>query len=288
MFIRRNINYGAPINRMSPLNKGLVGWWKVLPRRYGGLTWFNLAGFNHATLTSMGTSSATSGWNATTHPGGYGELRFDGTNDWANLGNSHFCRNVGAFTFTCWVKFAAVGTIQDLVRFSINNGGAASTTARFGFHNIAANTLELFGRAPDSQGLQTISLTGFTTATGIWYHFTAAIDYANDAGDVYLNGVALGKSGTFAFTNTATDDNLSASTAFGAISDGSGNRVNGFMDDIRLIQRIPDATEAMAIYRAALTGYKDQLNWIRYPVFGSAAVAFGLDEDGVWYVPTYT
>src|SRR4029077_5506129 len=79
------IDFRSPLNRQHPLNRAVVGAWEVLPGLSGGALWYNLAGPYHGTLTNMATAGGASGWGGTTRTGGYGEMRFDGSNDTVSI-----------------------------------------------------------------------------------------------------------------------------------------------------------------------------------------------------------
>jgi len=97
------LNYGTPVNGMHPLNRGLSGWWKVLPLRSSGLLWSDLVGVAPGTRQGMGAGSGTSGWGATTRRGGFGEMRFDGTDDYVSLPAVPGL-DPPALTLACWPK----------------------------------------------------------------------------------------------------------------------------------------------------------------------------------------
>lgn len=71
----KTLYYGQPISA-NPLNRGLVGRWKVVPWYFGGPRLINLAGKDHGTLTA-GTA-----WRA---GGEYGQLFFDGSDDYVDM-----------------------------------------------------------------------------------------------------------------------------------------------------------------------------------------------------------
>src|SRR5215831_20671009 len=79
-----------PADRSAPLNDGCSGWWMFLPGLSGaGTVWRDLLAPDHGTLTNMAQpATSTSGWGLTTlRPGGFGELRLDGSDDYVSFGN---------------------------------------------------------------------------------------------------------------------------------------------------------------------------------------------------------
>src|SRR5688500_11296274 len=78
----RPVSLLGPVNRLHPLNRGLVAWFLTLPGLSGGLKWHNLMDLSngpHGTLTSM--DPPTDWVSAKARPGGFGALDFDGSND---------------------------------------------------------------------------------------------------------------------------------------------------------------------------------------------------------------
>src|SRR5688572_2591053 len=94
---------GDAVNRASPLNRGLVSWYMVLPNRIGGggNTLRDLCRRNHGTLTNGPT------WSGSRAPGAFGSISLDGSNDYINLGtgNRFFGSSLtNPFTIVCWIR----------------------------------------------------------------------------------------------------------------------------------------------------------------------------------------
>src|SRR4051794_33812532 len=100
------IDPARPVNPDHPLNRERRAWWIVVPGTDGGRQIFDLMGFNHGTLTNMTT--AGSGWGGTARRGGYGNLLFDGSNDYVALGSR--VGPTGGLTVAAWVRPSSTGS----------------------------------------------------------------------------------------------------------------------------------------------------------------------------------
>lgn len=111
----------SPLNTDHPLAPD--HWWVVLPGLDGGRFWYDIGARApaHGTLTNMTTSA--SGWRGTTRPGGFGEVRFDGTDDYVDGGTaSSLNPGTGDWSVSLWVKTTA-STRQTLVQKYTYSGG---------------------------------------------------------------------------------------------------------------------------------------------------------------------
>jgi hypothetical protein len=240
------LTVGTPVNWQAPLNRGLVGWWKVLRERMGGVRWLDLAGTNHGDLpTVMLPRSAVSGFNATTRSGGLGEMRFDGTDDTMQAGTGTPTLDLDVFTLSFWVW----GTTQ------VNAYGGIMWRMLFGtagwavqIDNVGPN---LYMRVDTSGGIsQGLFFTGaFSLLDAQWHNATFTINNGS---------VAAYKDGVFVASATyVVGTGLRASTS---LNFGLGAPKIA-LDDIRITARILEDSEVMALYRASLTGYRQELNW---------------------------
>lgn len=100
----------AGMNRMNPFMKGLVSWWVVVPQLAGSGKWYDIIGGQHGTLTNMAGGTA-SGFGPTSRPDWWGEMRFDGTNDYVVAGpNDYYTFANQTFTVSFWYRLTAVGS----------------------------------------------------------------------------------------------------------------------------------------------------------------------------------
>src|SRR5690606_30479453 len=91
---------------------GLISWWMVLPHWRGGLTWRDLCGRNHGTLTNMDPPTDWVGPRG--RPGGWGALDFDGSNDHVLVAHSNSF-NVSSLSVAAWVRASVGGSTRLIV-----------------------------------------------------------------------------------------------------------------------------------------------------------------------------
>ena len=228
------------VDRTAPFAQGLVAWWRVLPGVSGGGQWVDLMGRFNTTLTNM-TAAGTSGWGATTRAGGTGEVRFDGTNDYATTPSSGLLYPP-AFTLTVWVRRTATGSDYQRV-LSHPDGGSRHLYVR------AAGTVST-SILVSAGGGTTISHdnVGGPIDVGTWYFLSMSYDtvvgfsFARNCVQQFSdpqNGTA------FAITNVIL---------FGANSGASADRFTGAMDDVRLYNRVLATRDLCGVMRASSLG----------------------------------
>lgn len=222
-----------PVNSRHPLNRGRVAWWLTVPGIYGGRQWFDLCGLHHATLTSMTTGE---GWRASTRPGGFGAMLFNGTNGHYALISS--IASPAAFTMALWVNSSSIATSQV----------ALCVGSSINLHFIELVTSKIRGYD------NTNNIDGATTLqSNTWYRviFTST----GAVGSVYLNGVLDGQL-TSAPGAVAADE-----ATIGNYRSGFATfPVIGFLDDVCLWNRALSAVEIKADYDLSRLGYPGVLN----------------------------
>lgn len=183
---------------------------------------------NGLTWTSAGQMSAA--------------LRFDGSNDFVNLGSDlGILRNVNATTVTAWIKPAstmAPNTYREIVSISVNNGATPTNTSRVALSlkgDGSAGGLYLGGRSTDTEAQKVLTVDANLQANQ-WYHVAGVIDFASGSLTIYLNGLRVATS-TVAFAQTHTPNTVSTSAALGAQDTGNANYFHGDMDDVRIYSR---------------------------------------------------
>ena len=168
-------------NRHAPLAQGLVSWWRVIPGISGGRQWYDLTGGVPATLTNM-TTAGTSGWGSTTRPGGQGELRLDGTDDYA-LSPSTSRLWPAEATHTLWVyRTATGGAFQTLF------GAADSTSRQLAVRDTGALYTSISYRDVTTgiPGVYGNDSTGPTIGVGVWVHLALQVSL-NGGMYLYVN-----------------------------------------------------------------------------------------------------
>jgi hypothetical protein len=233
-----------PINTSRPEARGLLRLWQVLPGRMGGTNWADLLAHAPATLISMApTGSVTSGWGTTTRRGGFGELRFDGTNDYVTLGTSPVYDFPNAtFTVTGWCRATSAGTV---VGKRLASGGTGGWFLRLN----ADGTLT--ARVLDGGNVAAAERTSLTTTalTNRWFHFLAVfvtdtVTAATNDVTIYIDG-RLSQDARFSAANLPYAVGPYALTV-GAYVDPA-NFLTGALDDLRIYRGSLGAVTAQKI-----------------------------------------
>lgn len=237
------INLANPVNWSHPLNRGRVGWWIGLPPRDGGLGYYDLCGLNHGTL------NGGLAWGGTSRPGGYSELRGDGTAKYVDCGNGPAIGVTSNMSFACSVKLNATGTF-------VFAGKDASSGGRAWDLDTTGSGARFYVNG----GSNGIANGGTSLLANTWYRLVGT--YRNNGGvngtlTVYINGIGDGG---------ATTGDTSVPTATAALRLGSRSYsgfeqyVNGSYDDFTLWNRELTAAEVAADYELSRTGYPGVLN----------------------------
>jgi hypothetical protein len=233
---QRLLNYGNLVNWDAPLNRGLVSWWLQLPQLRGGPKLFDIAGRNHGTLTNGPTWGGSLG-----RPGQFGALAFSGSN---YVALSQPIALTGALTIQFGIRWTAIGSAGVLL------GGADPNY----FPYIDATNIYIrSGVSPSS-----IAHGGITD--GVDYTITITCDGTNAI--VYKDTTSLGS----ILQQTPTV------SAIGSFSDGTVG-VSASIFFLKYWTRQISAAEVASGIQDSRQGYPATLNWIRRPVYGSAAAA---------------
>jgi hypothetical protein len=228
------------VDRTAPFAQGLVAWWRVLPGVSGAPRWYDLLGRFNATLTNM-AAAGTSGWGATTRAGGQGEVRFDGTNDYAVTPSSALLYPP-AFTLTLWLRRSATGSDYQRV-LSHPDGGSRHLYVR------AAGTISTSVLVSAGGGTSIgHDNEGGPITVGTWYFLS--MSYDNVVGFAFARNCVQ----QFADAQNGTAFGLTNVVLFGANSDGSVDRLTGAMDDVRLYNRVLPTRDLCALMRASSQG----------------------------------
>lgn len=252
------LNSASPINWEHPLNSGLVIDLTVSPNPSwrGSLTLHDLVrgGKNRhdGTLTSMAfPPTTTSGWAGPQGRfGGYGSIRFDGTNDCIVSSGP-----ITSKTICAWVKFTAttiragfvqVNSTNQHVLASGNSGGRFATTPS----------------TSASAGVETVAQFN----DGKW-HFAVAL---RDTNEIYVDGVS---------TATQVDtNNYSMDVAVTIGRRNATNFIASSMDGVMIYNRALIATEIAALFKESRQGNPNRWNWVRR-IIVLDAVATGIAFD---------
>jgi hypothetical protein len=213
----------------------------------------------------MTTAGGASGWSSTFRPGGDGELRLDGTDDYASAPQtSVFVRHALPFTLMAWVKDDTAGvslaTFHRIVSWydgtaniQLGLGGFVGTTQR-GFYLANATT-----------GGLAAAVVSAAVPTG-WHHVAVTFD-GSSTYVLYLDGAASSLSDATTvgiYTGDATTIYL------GQRGDPAGFLV-GALDDVRLYDRALTAPVVRAIYVNSLLGLPGLLRRVALPTVNLAS-----------------
>lgn len=238
MFRTGAINAAHPVNWESPLNRGLVGWWLTLPQRMGGNRLMDLCQpGNHGTLTSSPTWGSAAG-----RPGGYGSVKFSGSNYVSCGGGTALDVAAGDFSFCCWAQWTTTSAAFPMCKTT-----GASTNG----YDLLLNRISGGASLRLNGGDATVDSTSSSLNDGAWHHLcgTRVSGYVS----FFVDGVETGAT-TFATSIT----NTSAPLVFG------GRNTTAFaacsVDDCRVFNRASSASEVHQLYNDARTGYQQTLN----------------------------
>jgi hypothetical protein len=236
------IALGQPVNWSHPLNRGRVAWWLALPGRMSGPTWSNLMGSGHGTLTGGPK------WGGTTRPGGYGQVLFDGVDDYADLGVLPLN---GDFTVAAWVYAA-----------SLNSAGARRVLfGKKGGSNSRQMSLTWATTSKLSIGEEDIAIIATTAADfplARWAH----VAWTHKAGshNVYIDA-AVAATAAYTFVGPYAGPSY--------LGDASAFTFDGPMDDVTAYARGLSAAEVWSLRDLSRRGYPGVLNRL-----GPSLVAF--------------
>ncbi|MFA6096302.1 MAG: LamG-like jellyroll fold domain-containing protein [Candidatus Paceibacterota bacterium] len=104
----------------------------------------------------------------------------------------------------------------------------------------------LRGFFADGTNLAGKDSVGGVISTGSWYHIAAVVRGLNDV-SLYVNGQEV--SGTYGGNATSTYDNT-APMRMGAIVPGSGNNIDGKLDEVRIYNRTLSSQEILDLYNS--------------------------------------
>lgn len=238
------------LNPRAPLNQGLVAKYICLPGMTGGQYWYDLCQKNKGTLTNM---TSGYGWQgAMGRPGGWGSMRFDGSDDYVDCGTSNLFQ-VGTgknLSLALWFR-----TTQTTNWCIVARARYAAATGRWAFLREAGATSFFIG---DTLGGTYVSVTA-THLDGIWHHVVGT--YASDGViNVYLDGGKFTASGNRTPSTSATYNLL-----FGKYNDTSGGATGTFYqytgdaDDISIYDRPLSAGEVAGLYEASKNQYRNEI-----------------------------
>lgn len=260
-----NLNWLGPINRLHPLNRGLVSWWMIIPGLTGGPTWIDLAdpsNGNHGTLTNMDTATD---WVPSNRLGGWGALDLDGTNDWVDVAQKDI---VGAFPITLCGWMRPNGTTRDYQIITISDKSFSAHYFQLGL--LSGTPTWFYQPRSGEAGPETATLSG-GAAPDLEWSFVCGVSKSQSDHELFVNGISAATSSQDISNYPVSTDQTSIGVLYRNGSPDT-NLAIAQIDDVRAYKRALSASEALSLYQLSRQGYPGMLNRIEPRLFVAAAV----------------
>lgn len=243
------------VNRLHPLNAGLVAWWMPIWGTSGGSTLVDLCGQHAAALVSM---DPVTDWVANTVVHAFSALNFDGSDDYAVFNP---LPPLSTFTIAAWVRLTAGQAFGGIVN-SRQSGRAGFQFTHDGSSTTAFQPhLCVWSGSAESSNTRIASSYTYPMAVPRLFVWT----WNGSASAFYDNGVSIA---TEAGNTTWTPTHGSS------LGEGWTDRnTGGDYHDIRVLNRAWSASEVRAYYDESRHGYPGTLNRIRLPFALQSGVA---------------
>lgn len=246
------IDRRQPLNRRFGLNAGTVARWMVLPGFVGGVQWRDLAGPNTGTLLN----ATFKNWATASHPGGWGSLVLDGSDDYVSAPYS-------ALNLT---TTGTIGLWANVTTWA-NSPYLFSKYAAVGYRLEYAAGRIFFSIADGTTNQQPNVI--IAPSTGVWHRIVIAM--TGSFITFYMDGVIFG--GPFAQTSasaaTTQDFEIGAASGLG----DSGRRLQGSVDDVFVSTRGWSQADVTFDWLNSQTGYRRELNRLKPLRIGAVAAA---------------
>jgi hypothetical protein len=189
-------------------------------------------------------STNPSGWTADNRRWGAGALRFDGTDDYVNLGTGLNSITTFPITVEAWIKIDS----QTGTPMIVQQNGSATNYYGFRFGIVGTYQLDISygnGGLIGAGNRQSKATKANVIAPGQWYHVVGIIRGATDM-SIYVNGVDVG--GTY--SGSASTMAVSGNGSIGRAVFASTFYLDGTIDSLRIYTRALSASEIIANYNA--------------------------------------
>jgi hypothetical protein len=205
------------------LGQGLVGRWK-LDEANGNTAVDSAGGDNNGTLN--GPARVQGGYPGAKYPNP-GALRFDGDNDFVELGTNNLPRNNARQSVAFWFNFTTMPT-DGAVCVSMTDGPENNTRLKIGFNE---NRVMVWKSSGDN-------LASAPPVAPGWHHY--AYTYDGTTHRLYIDGMLR------AMSNAAADNGPAGNARLGAIYNNAEN-YGGLLDEVRIYNRPLTPTEVTAL-----------------------------------------
>ncbi|MDO8523310.1 MAG: LamG domain-containing protein, partial [bacterium] len=219
------------------LNQGLVGYWSFDGKDMSNLTAFDRSGNNNNGTLTNGPTRAI---------GKIGQaLKFDGVNDYVNIGDKTTLELNFPLTISAWVKQSSIGVL-DTETSIISKYLSAGNQREWHFSTISQGSQITFEFIKSRDGVGAGSLDPVSSATLVgantWAHGAITIDSSGNY-VFYLNGVPDG-------TGTIANTTIFHGTASATIGEWSNPAAlfPGSIDDVRVYNRALTPAEILRLY----------------------------------------
>lgn len=258
------VDLANPVNLNSPLNRGLVSWYLMLPKfndvGSGSGKLRDLMKTNNGTYTNMSTApTSTSGPGRTTRHGGWGQINFAGSTNYVDLADSPF-DFTSDFSLALWAFPTLINsTVQSFI-CKAESGGYC--------FQIGAQTINRSNFSVHDGTAYRIAETDAVLVVNTWVHLIGVVTGTNVS--VYRDGVKQTSQGTMTAAGSTINYNLSLGVNPGATL---AQYFIGALDDIRIYKRALSAQEVLTLYTESRQGYPTTLN--RLSLVAKAPAAAG-------------
>jgi len=201
------------------------------PGQASGNTLVIPLGVSNIVLDASGNNNHGTIYGATWVDGKFGKaLSFDGVDDYVSISGSATWHQSIPLTISFWVNPARFQSYDRPVTSGSNPSRAWSFYFRTGYTNIV---FEFY----DQNGNQR-SLSGGTFSIANWHHVVAVL--TNSSQKLYVNGILVSSAN---LSITGFNPNASPYFGIGGWGDGSGDRIAGLIDEVRIYNRASDGGE---------------------------------------------
>lgn len=248
-----SIDLHRPVNWSHPLNRGLVSWWLAMPhsgRR--GLTWRDLCGRNHGTLTNGPVWGGAKG-----RRGGFASLEFDGDND--RVDGASYPANTFPCTVTAWARSTvSPASFPDYI-YEERNGSGFNGWAFYRNPNFRLGLV--FG------GVVDYPMTSLAwTTNSAWYFVAMAITGNGGTATGYLSAANGGGPLLSESLSVGQTNSIPNTLSIGGIGVEAGFAFQGQIDSVRRYNHVLTAAEVFAVFDAERRGNAGLLNRTRRTV----------------------
>lgn len=218
--------------------RGLVYWWRAVPGFVGSDRLYDVGPYGaHGTLVNMGFSG-TSGYSGTTRQGGYGQVNFDGVNDYVDTSRNAGVAHNAPFTICLWAS-APVNN-QGMLAATTPNSGPGGVF--WGWGGNGTNDRMLFGIYAGGLFEDLQANSGSILSLNTWYFLCAMYDGSQTIGGMtlWINAVQAGV-------------NIGSNTGFSALTDRPW-RLGAYQGTPS--QFFPGSLDSVEVYNRTLTPWE--------------------------------